>query len=78
MKSLEKMGGISQIFEFYCIFINKYFQILGKKVKFLALFSVKAARDEKFGKNGGISQIFEFYFIFITKFFRKLSRNLKF
>ena len=34
-----KNGGISQIFEFYCIFIDKYLWILDKKANFLALFS---------------------------------------
>ena len=32
-KSLEKLGGISQIFEFYCNFFTKYFRELSKKAK---------------------------------------------
>ena len=83
-----KIGGISHIFGFYCIFFTKYFQIFGKNPKNLALipknlalFSVtlskKRARDEKFGKIGGISQIFGFYCIFITKFFQVLTENAK-
>ena len=88
-KSLEKMGGINQIFEFYCNFFTKYFRELSEKAKklalflnFLALFSEnlnkKRARDKKFGKNGGINQIFEFYCIFINKYFQILGKNAKF
>ena len=61
------MAGICQIVEFYCIFFTKYFRILAKKAKILALFC----------PNGGISQNFRFYCIFFTEYFRILAKKAK-